>query len=212
MWHGRKHEGGFSELHDKWRLTEQMGVMSQCCTGQDAQGRGRLWGADNEDECFALGWWKRKPCELAEKMFKAISQKHSICNHIFRAGRKHTALTDNELSREPHRPEWTAQADILQITVVELCPGALTLAVLGGLHFKYCLSLQSASHNTPGGHSCPPGSQWQHLSCCPSHTQKTTYFHVICSNRALSSKLMFWPLFLPYYTFVSQATQGKARN
>lgn len=135
---------------------------------------------------------------MAEKTFKVISQKYNICNHTLGTGRKHTALTDNELSREKHRPERTAQPDILQIPVVALCPGALTLAVLGGLHFKYCLSLQSTSHNGPEGHSCPPGSQRQHLSSLlslPGTEKKPTYFHLICNNRARSSKLMFWPLF-----------------
>jgi len=37
------------------------------------QARGRIRRADNEDKCFALGWWKRKPCEVAERMLKAIS-------------------------------------------------------------------------------------------------------------------------------------------
>lgn len=182
------------------------GVMSQCCTGWDKQGR--IWRAENEDECFALGWWKRKPYEVAGKMFKAISQKYSICNHTLGTGKKHAALTDNELSQEPHRLEWTAQLEILQITVVELCPGALTLENLGGLHFKLCLSLEPASHNGPEGHRCLPGSQWQHLSSflsLPDTEKKPTYFHLICNNRVWSSKLATIP---PCSPFISQATQS----
>lgn len=102
-------------------------------------------GYDNEDECLALGWWKGKPCEAAVKMFKARSQKYSICNHILGTEKKHAALTDNEPSQEPHRLERTKQLEILWITITELCPGALTLGNLGWLHFKLCLSLQPAS-------------------------------------------------------------------
>lgn len=204
-----------------WQMSTQdwrsrWGVLSQCCTGQDMQGRGRIWRADDEDECFALGWWRRKPCEVAEKMFKAISQIYSICKHILGTRKKHAALTDNELSQEPHRLEWTAQLEILQITVVELCPGALALEKLGGLHFKLCLSLQPASHNGPKGHSCLPGSQWQHLSSLlslPDTERKPIYFHQIWNNRVWSLKLMFWPLF-PHapHSFLKppRAAQSKA--
>lgn len=175
MWHGRKYEGGFSELHDKWRLKADRADGGWCLSA--AQDKIHRAGVGYEELTtkiivLHLGGGIGSPVSWQKKMFKVISQKHSICKHIFGTGRKHTALIDNELSREPYRPEWTAQPDILQITVVELCPGASALPILGGLHFKYCLSLQSASHNRPEGHSCLPGSQWQHLSCCPSQAQK----------------------------------------
>lgn len=145
--------------------------------------------------------WRWMLCTwvVEEKMFKAISQKYAICNHILGTGKKHAALTDNELSQEPHRLEWTAQLEILQITVAELCPGALTSENLRGLHFKLRLSLQANQ------------SQWTRRAQLPSRQSATafkvlllflpdtenkpTFFLLICNNRVQSSQLKFWPLF-----------------
>lgn len=130
-------------------------------------------------------------------MFKAISKKYNICNHILESGRKQAALTDNELSRGPHKLESTAQLEISQITVAEPSLGVLTLENLGGLHFKLCLSLQPANHNWPEWHSCLSGRQWQHayyLLFLLDAEKKPTYLNLLCNSRVWISKLMLWML------------------